>query len=137
MITAPQSISVRVDASTICQLRCPGCPTAKGIIKEKIGAGFLEPDSLGELLDENSFIAYVELSNWGEILIHPQLTEILKCAHERHVSVTASNEVNLNHAKRGALEALVRYRLRSTGTVQCWAVARTSGETLATHLWTD
>ncbi len=112
MISAPQPISLRMDACTSCQLRCPACPTAKGIIQERIGAGYMKPEQLGALLDQNPSVIHVEMSNWGEIFLNPHLPEILKCAHERRVAVTASNGVNLNHAKRSALEALVKYRCR-------------------------
>ena len=110
MISAPEPISLRIDASTICQLQCPACPTPKGVIRDQVGAGHLKPEPLGILLDQNPSVTHIELSNWGEIFLNPQLSEIMKCACERGVAITASNGVNLNHAKRQDLEELVKYR---------------------------
>jgi MoaA/NifB/PqqE/SkfB family radical SAM enzyme len=112
MIGAPEPISLHVDASTHCQLRCPSCPTAKGMIKADIGSGFLRPENFEKLLDENPSVAHVELSNWGEVFLNPRLEEIARIAFERNVALTASNGVNLNHAKPRALEAVVKYRVR-------------------------
>ena len=112
MIRAPQPISLRIDASTHCQLKCPSCPTAQGLIKQGIGSGFLRPEQLERLLDDNPSVAHVELSNWGEVFLNPQLEDIARIAFERNVALTASNGVNLNHARPGALEAAVKYRVR-------------------------
>ena len=112
MISASSPISLRIDASTHCQLRCPSCPTAQGFIKRDIGAGFLKPEALEKLLDENPSVAHVELSNWGEIFLNPKLPDIARVAFERNVALTASNGVNLNHARPEALEAVVKYQVR-------------------------
>lgn len=111
-IAAPEPISLHIDASTHCQLKCPSCPTAKGMIKTDIGSGFLKPKHFEKLLEENPSVAHVELSNWGEIFLNPRLDQIAKIAFERNVALTASNGVNLNHAKPCALEAVVKYRVR-------------------------
>lgn len=112
MIRAPEPISLHIDASTHCQLRCPSCPTAQGLIAADIGAGFLKPEELEKLLDENPTVAHLELSNWGEIFLNPRLEEIARIAFQRNVVLTASNGVNLNHARRSALEGVVKYRVR-------------------------
>lgn len=101
-----------MDASTHCQLRCPSCPTAKGLIKERLGGGSMTPESFRRLLDENPTIAHVELSNWGEIFLNAKLEEILEIAFERNVALTASNGVNMNDVKPRTLEAVVKYRVR-------------------------
>src|SRR4030095_9011737 len=50
-----------------------------------------------KLLDEHPSVTAVELSNYGEIFLNPELLEILALAHERKVVLTAGNGVNLNH----------------------------------------
>jgi hypothetical protein len=55
----------------------------------------------------------VELSNWGEALLNPELSDILRIAHERGVALAARNGVNLNTATDAVLEDLVRYRFRN------------------------
>lgn len=104
-------ISLRIDAATHCQLKCPSCATAKGEIGKQLGGGFLDPDHLKKLIDENPTVAHVELSNWGEIFLNKRLPEILEYAYEKGVALSAGNGVNLNHATDEQLEAVVKYRL--------------------------
>ena len=102
--------AIRLDASTYCQLKCPSCPTTNGLIKEHLGRGFLSVENFRKILDENPTIVHVELSNWGEIFLNPDLYEIIRSAYERNVVLTAGTGVNLNFAKQEVLEALVKYR---------------------------
>jgi MoaA/NifB/PqqE/SkfB family radical SAM enzyme len=104
--------SIRLDASTNCQLKCPSCPTAKGIIQKNIGGGFLRFQDFKKLIDENPSVLHVELSNWGEIFLNPDLPKIMAYAYERSVALTASNGTNLNTVKEETLEALVKYKFR-------------------------
>ncbi len=107
-----QPRSVCIDASTACQLKCPSCPTANGIIANRFGNGFLTFDHFRRFIDENPSVSAVELSNWGEIFLNPQLKDILRYAYKKNVVLTAYNGVNLNHAGDDILEALVRYKFR-------------------------
>src|SRR5271170_7187879 len=104
-------VSIQIDASLHCQLKCPLCPTADGRVLPALGAGHLEPANFEALLDGNPQIAHVELSNYGEMFLNPQLVDILACAFERKVTVSGNNGVNLNFAREDALEAVVRYRV--------------------------
>jgi len=65
------------------------------------------------LLDRNPEIREVELSNYGEMFLNPQLPDLLACAYERKVVVSGSNGVNLNFASEAALNAIVKYRVRA------------------------
>ncbi|MBF8276451.1 MAG: hypothetical protein HW390_1524 [Candidatus Brocadiaceae bacterium] len=105
--------SVCIEASTVCQLKCPSCPTASGIIANRFGSGFLTFDHFRRFIDENRSVSAVELSNWGEIFLNPQLKDILRYAYKKNVVLTAYNGVNLNHANEDVLDALVRYKFRS------------------------
>jgi MoaA/NifB/PqqE/SkfB family radical SAM enzyme len=111
MITSPDRL--RLEASSYCQLRCPSCPTAMGTIDAAIGRGFLTAANFENLLDSNPGVREVELSNYGEILLNPELPEILAAAHRRSVVVRADNGVNLNSVSEKALDAIVRHGLRS------------------------
>lgn len=104
--------SIRLDASTNCQLKCPSCPTAKGEIKQHIGGGFLKFEDFKKVVDENHSVLHVELSNWGEIFLNPDLPKILAYSYEKSIALTASNGVNLNTVKPEILEALVKYKVR-------------------------
>jgi hypothetical protein len=107
-----QPISIQIDASLNCQLACPLCPTADGRVRPALGAGHLKLADFEALLDRNPQIAHVELSNYGEMFLNPQLADILACAFERKVTVSGNNGVNLNFAREDVLEAIVRYRVR-------------------------
>jgi len=101
-----------LEASSICQLSCPSCPTAEGKIDESVGRGFLRFDYFKQLVDNNPDISCIELSNWGEIFLNPDLPQIMEYAYKRGVKLKAENGVNLNTAKKEALEAAVKYRFR-------------------------
>src|SRR5580704_2427152 len=104
--------SIQIDASLNCQLACPLCPTADGRLRPTLGAGHLKLTDFEALLRDNPQIAHVELSNYGEMFLNPQLADILACAFERKVTVSGNNGVNLNFAREDVLEAIVRYRVR-------------------------
>lgn len=96
----------------MCQLRCPSCPTATREIKRTIGGGVLSFADFQTLLDVNPFLEEIELSNWGEIFLNPELLSILRYAHEKRVALSASNGANLNFVRPDVLEGVVKYGLR-------------------------
>src|SRR4051794_4857155 len=104
---------IRLEASSYCQLRCPSCPTAMGTIDAAVGRGFLTAESFESLLRQNPRLREIELSNYGEIMLNPDLPKILKMARDHGVTTRADNGVNLNAASDTSLDALVRHRLRS------------------------
>jgi MoaA/NifB/PqqE/SkfB family radical SAM enzyme len=103
---------IRVEASSFCQLRCPSCPTTSGHIHPAIGSGFLEFDNFRELVDANPALEQVEISNYGEVFLNPQLLRILEYAHQKGVAISIANGANLNHVKDDVLEGLVKYQVR-------------------------
>ena len=102
---------LRVESCAACQLQCVLCPVHSGAERPAIGNGFLKLGDLDKLLDENPHVTSVELANYGEIFLNPELLGILRSAHERGVVLTAAEGVNLNTAKPEVLEGLVKYRL--------------------------
>lgn len=107
---------VGLETSTVCQLKCPACPTAGGAVAEGLGGGLLNVGSFSRFIREHPWIKEIELSNWGEALLNPDLAGILEYAHERAVRVNLGNGVNLNTASSEALEALVKF---GVGKVTC------------------
>ena len=105
--------NVAFDLSTACQLRCPSCPTATGDIAKSIGTGVLRLANFEKFLHEHPWISDIELSNWGEVFLNPDLESILRHAHERGVALRIDNGANLDRASDRALEAVVKYQLRS------------------------
>jgi MoaA/NifB/PqqE/SkfB family radical SAM enzyme len=106
-------LKIGLEASSVCQLKCPSCPTASKAILPVVGNGFLNLRDFQKLLDESPWLKEIELSNWGEIFLNPGLLEIIKYAYERDVALKADNGVNLNHVKESILEGLVKYKFRS------------------------
>jgi MoaA/NifB/PqqE/SkfB family radical SAM enzyme len=100
---------IRIEASSFCQLRCPSCPTASGHIQPVVGSGFLTLDNFRKLLESAPDLERVELSNYGEALLNPQLLQILQYAHSRNFVISLENGVNLNNVREEVLEGLVRY----------------------------
>ncbi len=105
--------NLRVDVATACQLRCPTCPTALGEISRQLGGRFMSVENFRKLLSDHPEVNDVELSNWGEILLNPDLPAILEWAHSQGIRVHADNGVNFNHVKRETLEAIIKYQLYS------------------------
>jgi MoaA/NifB/PqqE/SkfB family radical SAM enzyme len=104
---------IRLEASSLCQLRCPSCPAHSGDVPRAIGSGFLALSDFRSLLDQNPQLEEIELSNYGEIFLNPDLLGILKCAHEHRVAMKADTGTNLNRVSEDVLEGLVKYGLRS------------------------
>ena len=101
--------NVRIDASTICQLKCEGCGFQKSGHRE-LGGGYLKASDFENFLKANPQITRVELSNYGEIFLNPELIEIMKLAFENSVSLEASMGVNFNTVTDNQLKALVEYQ---------------------------
>lgn len=104
--------TIRLEASTVCQLRCPCCPTATGEVGQTLGSGFLKFSDFRNVVDNNPWVYEIELSNWGEIFLNRELIQIIRYAYKCNVALKASNGVNLNNVSEETLEALVKYHFR-------------------------
>jgi MoaA/NifB/PqqE/SkfB family radical SAM enzyme len=102
---------IRLEACSHCQLRCPSCPTATGAIDAVVGKGFLKFADFRNLIDRNPSLRRVELSNYGEIFLNPDLLRILEYADARRVIIDVQNGANLNHVRDAVLEGLVKYHV--------------------------
>jgi molybdenum cofactor biosynthesis enzyme MoaA len=101
--------SVRLEASTACQLKCPSCPTASGRIDSSLGTGFLKFADFKNFLQHEPQVRTIELSNWGEVFLNPDLLKIMEYAHAKGVALSASNGANMNYIAAPTLEGLVKY----------------------------
>jgi len=105
--------AVRLEASSVCQLKCPLCSTGRGETKDSVvGGGFLRFDDFRRFVEMNPRVKSIELSNFGEIFLNPELKDILRYAHSKKIGLYAMNGVNLNTAGDDILEALVVYGFR-------------------------
>lgn len=104
---------LRLEASSHCQLRCPSCPTTTGHAAAAVGGGFLRFADFRALVDANPQVNDVELSNYGEIFLNPELADIIGYADEKRVALRADNGVNFNNVRSDVLQAMVQHRFRS------------------------
>lgn len=102
--------SVRLEASTICQLKCKSCYMRK--YENTVGIGYLKYEDFVNFVKKNKYIKQIELSNSGEIFLNPDLLKIMQFAYENDVLLTAYNGVNLNTVSDEVLEGLVKYKFQ-------------------------
>lgn len=104
---------IRIEASSACQLKCPACPTAKGEVgRSQAGTGYLKFDDFKKLIDRNTWISRIELSNWGEVFLNPDLLKIFEYAYYKGVAIQIYNGANLNTLKEEVIKGLVQYKVR-------------------------
>ena len=103
--------SARLEASSMCQLKCPLCETSRGILKDRnIGWGYLKFEDFKKFVDNYPTIKTIELSNNGEIFLNPDLNKIIQYGYEKKINLTALNGCNLNTVKEELIESLVKYK---------------------------
>ena len=103
---------IRLDASTVCQLKCPSCYMRKDKegVKNGCKVGHLKFDKFKKLIDDN-ILEKIELSNSGEIFMNPDLIKIMEYAYKNGVKLSVTNGVNLNYLTDEQAEALVKYQI--------------------------
>ena len=109
-----QNKHLRLEVTAKCQLKCPLCLTGTHYHRKHsvVGWGHLQVDKFVQFLEQNPQIQTLELSNYGELFLHPHIKEILQIAYERNIALTALNGTNLNHLPDEVAEALVKYGFR-------------------------
>lgn len=110
-----QSIPERIclDASTHCQLNCRSCPNHTVRFKKGVGYGYLTVENFRLFIKNNPTVKSVELSNWGEVFLNPELKAIIKFASDKNIRLSANNGANFNNVSEDVLEALVKYQFHS------------------------
>lgn len=113
MIILPKVTEASIDFSTICQLRCVECSTAKGLIHSSvIGRGQLSFENFREFIVKNPQIKRIEMSNWGEIFLNKEILSIMAYAHEHGVVLYCGNGTNFNNVPEEVIEGLVKYKVQ-------------------------
>lgn len=83
-----------IDVANLCNLRCPYCPTGA---RRKSGRAerMIDPLLVNRMLDElGKYLISVNLYNWGEPLLHPQIVEIVRMIHNRRIFTKISTNLN-------------------------------------------
>lgn len=106
-----QSKYLRLEVSAKCQLKCPLCLTGTHYHRKHsaVGWGHLSLEKFVDFLDKNPQIRSLELSNYGEMFLHPHIKEILEIAYQRNIELTALNGTNLNYLPDQIAEMLVKF----------------------------
>jgi len=71
---------VRFEVSNFCNLKCPMCPQPKKMKRAKKNMEF---EFYRKMIDFNSYIKEVELFNWGEPLMNPNIVKFVQYASDR------------------------------------------------------
>ena len=107
----PSPRTVTIDPISLCNLRCPLCPTGLGH-KSSPGKGILSRDLYLRALDQLPKLQHLNLYNWGESLQHPEILDFIGIASQRGICVHVHS--NLSLKKDDAFfEGLVRSGLDS------------------------
>jgi MoaA/NifB/PqqE/SkfB family radical SAM enzyme len=104
---------VSLDASTVCQLNCKTCPNGTDKFKNGVGIGFLKFADFKAFIDKYPKIKSIGLSNWGEMLLNPELISIMEYAFEKGIKLTANGGVNFNNVDDKVLNTLVRTKFNA------------------------
>jgi len=102
--------SIRIDASSICQLKCVKCFQSQD--ENRIKRCYLKFCDFKKFVDDNPTFRNIELSDNGEIFLNPELKEIIEYGFKKGIDLTARNGVNLNTASEEVLECLVKYKFK-------------------------
>ncbi|MFH1622380.1 MAG: radical SAM protein [Candidatus Omnitrophota bacterium] len=105
--------TIRIEASSMCQLKCPLCSEQIEWEKGVISKGCLKFKDFKNFVDNHHSFKKIELSNYGEIFLNPELEDIIEYACKMKVDLSAGTGVNLNTASEEILECLVKYRFKS------------------------
>ena len=97
---------VRLEASTVCQLRCAGC-TFQNSDHDGLGLGFLTFENFKRFVDDNPFVQRIELSNYGEIFLNPELVDMMRYARKKKVRLTCENGTNFNTVTEEQMRTMV------------------------------
>ncbi|MBP1749040.1 MAG: Radical domain protein [Deltaproteobacteria bacterium] len=88
-------LHTQVEVTNYCNLRCPVCPTGSGALDRKPRA--MPPTLFERFMNEvGQYLLTISLWAWGEPLLHPQLSEILRIANKYPViTFLSTNGQNL------------------------------------------
>lgn len=90
---------MQIELTNYCNLACSVCPTGTRLLERKPKA--MDAALFERLFNEVSpYLITTSLWGWGEPLLHPQLSDILRLAHNRGVvTLLSTNGQNLNDVK--------------------------------------
>lgn len=113
-------VSISVEPTTSCNLRCPECPS--GLRSFTRPTGMLDVILFKKLIDESySFASYLLLYFQGEPYLHPQFSELIKYANGKALYTATSTNAHYlteENAKKTIKSGLDRLIISIDGTTQ-------------------
>ncbi len=113
-------ISIAIEPTTSCNLRCPECPS--GLRSFTRPTGMLQADLFRKVIDElQETLLYLTFYFQGEPYLHPQFTELVKYASERSIYTSTSTNahfLNEENAQKTIQSGLDRLIISIDGTTQ-------------------
>jgi radical SAM protein with 4Fe4S-binding SPASM domain len=113
-------MSISVEPTTSCNLRCPECPS--GLRSFSRPTGMLSTELFEKVVEElKGTLTYLLLYFQGEPYLHPEFAELIRLAHERNIyTCTSTNAHFLNDkmARKTVESGLDRLIISIDGTTQ-------------------
>lgn len=102
---APGLISINLELTNHCNLKCSFCPTGNGLLARP--RGFMDPVVFRQALRGAGPLEFVLLFQWGESLLHPQFPELAReaAASGRRTLVTTNGTLLDERRTTGLLQA--------------------------------
>lgn len=85
-------VSIVLEPTNHCTLRCALCPTSDDMKRER---GYMDYDLFTRIIDENSHIQFVNLFLWGEPLLHPRIFEMIAYAKSKGIEANMYSNATL------------------------------------------
>lgn len=124
-------VDYSVDIVGVCNLKCLACPRASRAPGP--GKSGLMPLAtfravLDKILAESPFVGNLQLYQWGEPVLHPQLPEIIEYARERGVLCAISSNLNAEADYARIVAARPEWlRISASGWGDDYEIAHTRG----------
>jgi len=97
-------IKIYVDPTSVCNLKCPLCPTGKG--DKSRSKGFMKFEAFKKIIDEvKDYVIQVDLYNWGEPLLNKEIFKMVEYAHKLGIRTRIST--NLTILSESAAENMI------------------------------
>jgi MoaA/NifB/PqqE/SkfB family radical SAM enzyme len=121
----------QVIVSSTCNLRCVSCPV--GNRPQGMASGFMAAADYAKVLDkilsEVPLLSTIQLFNWGEPFLNPDLARIVEITNERGVLCSLSSNMNLHRGFEDVIAAKPAFlRISLSGNEGTYSVTHTGGK---------
>lgn len=100
-------LHMNIELTNYCNLRCPVCPTGAGKVNRPYAN--MDINLFERLMNEvGPYLLTASLWAWGEPLLHPQLSDVLRII-EKHAVVPLISTNGQNLSDEAVIDALVRH----------------------------